>query len=507
MADWESTTFTGDEELLEPIRRPRRPGAPPPPPGRRHVRVTRRGRWVRRLVAAIAIFLAVSLVSGVAFFLYAKHKIDAKGVACSSCSAAPGGGGTAPFNILVVGSDTRAVLSPQDQQRYDPAGVDAHSGQRADTIAVLHVEPATGKAVLVNIPRDLRVPALTGGGFVKVNAYYNSGVSSMVSGIERLTGLSISHYIEVNFDSFRTITDALGGVDVYFTRSVYDANSGLKQPKGCDLVTGDQALAFVRDRDTDSDFGRIARQQLFVKLMLDKVLTPGTLLNPVRMASLINLGLGTLTHDSGLSASMMLSLARRFHNLSANNIDFRVLPSYPDNTPIGGQLYVLENTAQAGALFSALKNNTALPPYGIQGSAFIPSSVPAVVLNGTGVAGLAARGADTLTRAGFPVAATGNAPGAAATAVYYTPGNQAAAQFLQQQEYPSAEVAALPPTIALPATVTPATVDAVVVLGQNAALPGSAAGGPSAASPSAPANPLPAGPPTPVASQVLARPC
>src|SRR5579872_2375123 len=433
MDDRESTNFTEDDSLFvelgifeepparlllkpRPSRTPGAPVRPSKPAGRpgkggwlssrpasQRFHVTRRGRWARRIIAAMGIFLVVLFVSGVAFFFYAKHKIDEKAVTCTSCAAqqTAASGAPSPFNVLIVGSDTRQVLNSADQQLYDPTGVDQNSPQRADTIAILHVEPAAGKAVLINIPRDLRVPALSGGGYTKINSYYNNGVSPMVQGIENVTGLTINHYVEVNFDSFRTITDALGGVNVYFNQSVYDANSGLKEPKGCDLVTGDQALAFVRDRDTDSDFGRIARQQLFVKLMMGKVLTPSTLLNPVKVASLINLGLGTVTHDSGLSLGTMLSLFREFHGLNSSDIDFRVLPSYPDNTPIDGQLYVLESSNQADALLSALKNNTTLPPYGIQGvSSIEPSQVPTAVLNGTGVAGLAGHASDALARLG-----------------------------------------------------------------------------------------------------------
>jgi LCP family protein required for cell wall assembly len=524
LTDWESAQFT-EEDALEPIVRPSRPPAPKRPSAPKHpprskrpsshrYRVTRRGRLIRRFIAGVAIFLAVVVVSGVAFFFYAKHKIDAKAVNCTSCvavKAAAAGAPATPFNVLVLGSDTRAVLNAQDQHALDPTGVDQNSGQRADTIAILHVEPATGKAVLINVPRDLMVPA-PGGGNEKINAYYNSGVSGMVSAVESLTGLDINHYVEVNFDSFRTITDALGGVNIYFNQAVYDANSGLRQPKGCDLITGAQALAFVRDRDTDSDFGRIARQQLFVKQMMNKVLTPGTLLNPVKVANLVNLGLGSVTHDSGLTLGTMLRLAEKFHSLSSSSIDFRVLPSYADNTPIGGQLYVLENKAQATALFAALKNNTTLPAYGIQGgvSGIDAAGVPTDVLNGTGAAGLAAKSAATLTAAGFPVEGTGNGPATSSTVVYYTPGNQTLAQYLQQQQYPSAQLEALPSTVTPPAGGSFSSVDAVVVLGQNAVAVSGGTASPSAShtpSPSPSANLLPAGPATAVASQSLARPC
>lgn len=489
----------------------------PPGPSSQKFRVTRRGRRLRRLVTGLALIMVVVTVSGAAFLLYANHKIDSKGFACAACVAVaqPGSGAPAtPFNVLVLGSDTRAVLNGKDQALLDPTGVDRNGGQRADTIAVVHVSPATGKAILVNVPRDLRVPTPDGRGYEKINAYYNNGPSSMVAAVERLTGLGINHYIEVNFNSFRTITDALGGVNIRFDRRIVDPNSGLNQPAGCNLLTGDQALAFVRDRDTDSDFGRIARQQLFVKQMIAKVLTPGTLLNPVKVASLVNLGLGTVKHDSGLNLHAMTSLALKFHSFSAKNIDFRVLPSAADPTPIAGQLYVLENVPEANALFAAIKNGTPLPAYGKQASAqtapsISPDAVPVTVLNGTTIPGLAYKVAGQLAAKGYPVRATHNADNQnyRQTVLYYTPGHQAAAQFLGQTQFPGAQVMAIPAQLqALIGTLGVSNSSAVVVLGPQAAGSPGSAGASAAPSPSPPAN-EPAGPPIPVASQSFASAC
>ncbi|HEU5004230.1 MAG TPA: LCP family protein [Actinomycetota bacterium] len=519
MSDGDSTQTSQLHPVMRPARGsgpPRRPPPRRPPPRRRTghgYHMTRRGRWVKRLLATALLICGVLMVSAVAFLLYAKHKIDEKAVACTTCvSVQPAADGApAAFNILVLGSDTRSVLSPTDQKLFDPTGIDKNSGQRADTIAVVHVDPASGKAIVLSLPRDLRVQTLDGRGYQKINAFYNSGVSAMVSAVEKFTGLDINHYAEVNFDSFRTITDTLGGVSVHFSRKIVDHNSGLNQPAGCNLLTGDQALAFVRDRDTDSDFGRIQRQQLFVKLMLNKVLTPGTLLNPVKVAQLMNLGLGTVTHDPGLSLSTMASLALHFHSFSSQDLDFRVVPSYPER--IAGADYVVANQTQASALFSAINHGTTLPAYGIQGGAAsatsaapTPSSIPVTVLNGTGVAGLAAREGSALTASGYPVLTTHNAdaPSYASTVVYYTAGNQAAAQFLASSQIPNAQVLAAPSAISSLLATLPGRPDAVVVMGQNNAtsLPAPAA----SASASGAASPGPSPSPTPYLPAGAAQP-
>jgi len=305
----------------------------------------------------------VGVVAGAALYVYANQRVNQKAVACSACTPAPAG--ASGTNLLVMASDTRQGLSPSEAKLLDPGNVDLNDGTRADSIALVHLEPSSGKAVVISIPRDLRVPA-PGGGYEKINAYFNDGPVPLVAEVSSLTGLPIQHFVEVNFVSFGEITQALGGVDVYFNRAIDDPNSGLNEPQGCDLLTGGQALAFVRDRDTDSDFGRIARQRLFVTLMMNKVLTPGTLLNPVKVVNLVKLGLGALTHDSGLGLTTMLDLALHFHSFSSSDIDFRVLPVQSTGQVIGGVDYVIENSSQAAALLTAVRDGTALPPYGVQ---------------------------------------------------------------------------------------------------------------------------------------------
>lgn len=333
-----------------------------------------RRHWGRRILATACVLILLGVLAGAALLVYASSRVNAKGIACTACSPAPSG--ASGMNVLVMASDTRQGLSPAEAQRLDPGNVDLNDGTRADSLALVHLEPGSGKAVVISIPRDLRVPA-PGGGYEKINAYFNNGPNPMVAEVSSLTGLSIQHFIEVNFVSFGEITQALGGVNVYFNRAINDPNSGLNQPKGCNLLSGDQALAFVRDRDTDSDFGRIARQRLFVTLMMDKVLTPGTLLNPVKVLNLIKLGLNSLTHDSGLSLATMLNLALHFHSFNSSAIDFRVLPVQSTGQVIGGVSYVIENTSQASALMTAVGNGSPLPPYGVQSTNAAPTTTGA----------------------------------------------------------------------------------------------------------------------------------
>src|SRR5437588_3417386 len=264
--------------------RPARPAVKPGGPGRRRHRTTRRGRILRRVLGSLALIALVVVIAGVALFFHTRALVDRTGVACSACAPEQA---QAPINVLVLGSDSRAVLDPQDLQHYDPTGSDRNSGQRADSIVLLHIDPTAARAVAIAFPRDLKVPSPRGG-VQKINSFYNQGISAIVKAVHDFSGLPVNHYVEVNFNSFRTITDALGGVNLRFTRNVVDTDSGLNQPAGCNLLTGDQALAFVRVRHIDSDYGRIARQQLFITLMMNKVLSAGTLHNPHIAVRLLN---------------------------------------------------------------------------------------------------------------------------------------------------------------------------------------------------------------------------
>ena len=467
--------------IREPVIRPAGPGS-------HRIRTSRRGRIVRRILGTIALIGLIVLIAGVALYFHTRSLVNRNGKACPTCAADT----SAPMNILVLGSDSRAVLDPQDLQHYDPTGTDRNSGQRADSIVLLHIDPQSAKAVALALPRDLKMPSPKGG-FQKINAFYNQagGVSDMVKAVHDFTGLPVNHYIEVNFNSFRTITNALGGVNVRFTRAVNDPDSGLLQPAGCNQLTGDQALAFVRVRHIDSDYGRIARQQLFVKLMMGKILSAGTLLNPQKVVNLINLGAGNLGHDSGLGLSQMTSLAVKFRHFSTNDIDFRVVPSLP--TPDG---YVVANVAQSQSLFSAMRNGTRLPDYGKQGvSAIDPSNVSATILNGTTTNGLAATAGANLRAKGYTVLTTRSADRSdyTATAVYYSAGNQEKAQYLATQLFPGVQVQAVP------APLSGWSGDAIVVLGRDYATIAAAA----SSKPASSSNPLlPVGAPLQVQTSV-----
>jgi LCP family protein required for cell wall assembly len=334
------------------------------------------------------------------------------------------------------------------------------AGQQADTIAILHVDFHTSRAVLVSIPQDLLVKAPSGR-LVEINSFYDQGATAMVQAVTAFTGLPIDHYVEVNFTGFRTIVDTLGGVRIRFSRPVDDPDSGLDVPAGCVSMDGDRALAFVRLRTNDpaGDYGRIARQQFFVRLVMGRLLSAGTLLNPVKVVHLVGTGAANVRTDRGLGAATMERLAFRLRTFGPADLDFRMVPSRTMES--GGRPSTVSDAAQSAALFDAIKNGAPLPGYGKLGADLSPASVHATVLNGTSTPGLTARAEAGLTAAGYAVVATGNAgsDSYASTVVYYRPGSLDKAGLLAQV-YGGAPVAPLPPEIR-------AGGDAVVVLGRD----------------------------------------
>ncbi len=364
----------------------------------------RRRRGFRRWLAYFMIFMSVVALIAVSVFAYVHLKLQANSDDIASLSSrAP----SEPMNVLVLGSDSRQDLSPEEQEKYDPEGVDRRTGRRADTIILLHLDERRDQAVLVSFPRDLLVD-LPGGKEGKINGSYQGGPDDVIQTVEKFTGLPVHHYIEANFTGFKNISNALGGVKVFFERPINDPDSGLVVPKGCVELKGDMALSFVRSRKIDSDFGRIERQQLFLKLMMEKVTSTGTMLNPVRVVSLVNIFAENVKTDTEMSPNDMRKIAWRLRRFDPKNLDMRVVPSA--GARIRGASYVVANEKQKTGLFTAIKERKPLPDYGRTGvSAVEPSQVRLSLLNGTNVAGMAKNAVDEFKAKGFDVVAVGDA--------------------------------------------------------------------------------------------------
>jgi len=454
-------------------------------------RSSRHGRaprgLTRALIAAGVVVAVLAVIAG-GILLYAQ--ITVKGNQQEVEVA--GKPANEPMNVLVLGSDSREGLTPEQQESF--GDTDAVPGRRADTIMLLHLDEDREKAVLVHFPRDLRV-ADPEGNMVRINSIYSLGPDVMVKTVSDFTGMPIHHYLEVDFNGFNRIADAVGGIQVYFREPVRDQDSGLHQPQGCVTIEGDQALAFVRARKIDDDFGRIERQQLFLKLMVEKISTAGVVLRPDRVISLVNVFSQAVTYDAELSLGDIRTIGLRLRTFNSGNLDMRVVPSA--GARIEGVSYVVANEPQTRALFSALQLRQPLPDYGRTGvSAIDPEDVRVSLLNGTAVDKLAFNEGELLKTRGFQVVETGNTIPHLVTTVYYAEGFQDQGRMMANNY--GAELKELPETIE-------ATGHVAVVLGQNFADAQPAPGatpvpGASSADPPSPPEPGPVATPRPLVS-------
>jgi LCP family protein required for cell wall assembly len=293
----------------------------------------------------------------------------------------------------------------------------------------VHLDATHTHATVVSIPRDTMVyePACTsrfGHGVVPAQqqaiidgAMNLGGPSCAVATVEHLTQIRMDHFVEFDFNSFRAMVDTLGGVQVCLRQAVNDPFSNLHMSAGKHVITGNQALAFVRTRHgvgNGGDLGRIELQQEFFSSLIQKIESQGTLENPVELYDIANTATQSVTVDPGLgSISRLLSLAETLRHLRTKNVTFITMPTLVD--PANNNR-LLPEEPEDDILFHLLQTDTTwhgrLP-------AAPASSVDVSVRNGAGVAGLAVRTAARLRRLGFHVTGVGNAPATSTTSVSY----------------------------------------------------------------------------------------
>lgn len=324
------------------------------------------------------------------------------------------------LNVLVVGTDNRDELSEDELAEL---GTETNEGLLTDTIMLVQLDPRRDGAAIISFPRDLLVTRCDGSEG-RVNAAYAvgertdvGGPSCLVETVTDLTGVAVNNYVEVDFSGFIDVVETLGGVSMYLDKPLRDRAAGLDLSSGCVSLDGTDALSFVRARHLDNDFGRIARQQRFLKEVVDEVMSAGTLVNVPRLASLVQSAADAVEVDSELSLSDMRRLASSLRGASAERLETRTVPAVQRR--IDGAAYVVAEDDEAEKLFSDFEAGrliTKEDPTADEGpkaegsEALSVSDVPPLeLLNGVGVDGLAAEAETLLEDYGLEVADTDNA--------------------------------------------------------------------------------------------------
>ncbi len=212
-------------------------------PRHRKGRRFRKTRWVLTAVAGV-ILLVVASGAGYAWYLNDQvSRVAVKGLTNGPSKGADEG----TENILLVGSTSRCALTVQNPA-YGLCA-DGVNGVNSDVVMILHLNPNVPSASILSIPRDLFIPNARNDGANKIDAALYDGPSQLVAAIEEDFGIPIQHYVELNFDSFANVVNALGGINMYFPEPVYDAYSGLDvRTIGCRHLDGVEALQVVRAR-------------------------------------------------------------------------------------------------------------------------------------------------------------------------------------------------------------------------------------------------------------------
>jgi LCP family protein required for cell wall assembly len=390
----------------------------------------RRRRNLLRTLAIVVVLVAVLASAGLVYGYRYADRLVAKGRR-PVANLTPVASGQ-PMNILLVGSDSRTGLTRRQLGRIQTVKV---PGRRTDTIMILHVSPRRDKAVMVSLPRDLRTTI--DGRTSKINAAFAlGGPGLLVRTVEQTTGLPINHYAEIDFAGFLNVVDALDGITLC-NRSGHrldDPYANLHMGPGCKDMRGIQALAFVRARHVDSDFGRIGRQQEFMRAVVAKLESKGSLVNLPKLMDVADVATDHIRTDHTLSTPTAIGLARRLRKLDPASIDMRVYPSVASPPRCAGCAAFVDPLPEAAILMRALGRDAAqLPPVGLPGNKGVSLATTSVtVLNGGGVQGAAARAAADLRRLGVRVAGTGNAaePTGQASTLAYPPGLERQARLL-----------------------------------------------------------------------------
>ena len=292
-------------------------------PTRRHRHVRKSGRRGFIIIAAL-LMIAMGALAG---FLFSGSLLD-KGDPGSRV------GGRLKKQELLVAKDKATILIMGVDTREDDVG-------RSDTMMVAAVDPKKKQASLLSVPRDTRVH-IDGYGYEKINAAFMLGGRKLAqSTVEDFLGTPIDHYVMINNRAFKKVIDAIGGIDIDVEMRMeyedpWDDDGGLVIDlyPGYQHLNGKQAIGYVRYRDEEGDIGRIARQQKFVKAVMEKVTSPGIITDLPEIASVVYKNI-----ETDMSLRQLLELAGALKEARGQGLKAEMIPGEPYDNPEDGLNY------------------------------------------------------------------------------------------------------------------------------------------------------------------------
>ena len=336
--------------------------------GRRPVKKKGRAKKVLLWTGGTMAFVLVAAAGGA--YLYIKHLND------NITSVSDDGASTGGFdkdkaiNILLIGTDKR---TGKGNTKYGDSGSVGH----ADTTILLHLSKDRSNATALSIPRDLITdipdcPTKQADGSEKIikgtqNVRFNTSLgqdertpSCTARTVTELTGITPDDFMVADFNAVKTLTTAVGGVDVCLGKDINDPDSHLNLKKGMQHIEGETALAFVRTRHAvgfGGDLSRITLQQQFLSALMRKLKSNDTLTSPTKMLKLAEAGTKALTVDDKLdSIGKLKDLGLELGKLDTKNLTFTTV-QVVDNPAEKVHATVVLNSTPADQVFDMIKND------------------------------------------------------------------------------------------------------------------------------------------------------
>jgi polyisoprenyl-teichoic acid--peptidoglycan teichoic acid transferase len=330
------------------------------------------------------------------------------------------------LNVLFIGIDKGSVPGEE-------------GFTRSDVMILVSVNVKEKKAVLISVPRDTKV-TIAGHGTQKINAAHAfSGPAGAVEAVKKLSGLDISDYAEVDFNAFKGIVDAIGGVPFHLDKTINDPMTGYLS-KGDYILNGEQALIICRSRETlpNGDLDRIENQKKFLKAVMEKAVTFRDIQGLLKI-----LDSAVQYLQTTMQPDMIFTLAEALQGMQVQDVQFATIPGDAPTPPAGQPWYFVADPTATAKLFDNVKKycSTMTPEEEAAAKAkqdqeqqalnaeVDRSKVRLAVLNGSRTQGVAARVAQSLQQLGYTNVKTDSAKNVYTdTTVYYYPGHEAEAR-------------------------------------------------------------------------------
>lgn len=320
----------------------------------------RRRRRVRAIVLSVVILVLVAALVAGYYLFNLSHKFNSQK-------------STVSIDFTPEEEEARPVKDPEDGSmnilllgvdHSDEADAGANSlteaaGQRSDSMMLVHIPETRDEVFVMSLVRDTWIE-IPGHGMNKLNSAISlGGVPLLMQTLEGTFDTKIDHVAMIDFEGFRELSTALGGVtvdnDIAFTANDTD----YYYPEGSITLEGDRALRFVRERKsfTDGDYQRVRNQRKFISAAVDQMLAPGVLTNPAKVYDLVDKVSPYLTFDESFDAATMVGLGMQLKNVGAEDLTMFTMPTAGSSTSPDGQSIELANEKAISQIREALRTD------------------------------------------------------------------------------------------------------------------------------------------------------